>query len=158
MMDIKESMKNDRRESTCENSVASSFNEKLVLGSKKTQEKRNFAATDFSISRSTEKKYKKEFGIGNRDCQFKTDARVQAEKDPRNMFSFACMNEAFCSILLAFMIFNWDATQFVINPDGSCRIVYVKYDPDCEDPFTSLSSGGVCCYSLCGIDSGDVRL
>lgn len=119
----------------------SSFNEKLVLGAKKFAEKRNFAATDISVSRSTENRYKTRFAIGVRDCQLKTDARVQTEKFSRNMLSFACMNEAFCSILLAYMIFNWDATQFVINPDGSCKIVFVKHDPNCNEPYITASSG-----------------
>jgi hypothetical protein len=41
------------------------------------------------------------------------------------------------------MIFNWDATQFVISPDGNCEVMYCKVKKNDDLPMTQKSAGGV---------------
>ena len=51
------------------------------------------------------------------------------------------LNAAFVDGLDAAMIFNWDATQFVIDPEGYAKVVKCK--GDYSQPATSLSAGGL---------------
>ena len=55
--------------------------------------------------------------LGERVGQLKTNARIEAEYDPRNSFTMAATVEAFCKCLSPAMIFNWDATQYALSPD-----------------------------------------
>jgi transposase len=73
-------------------------------------------------------------------CQLKTRARIINEADPRNAYTMACMMYAFCAILAACMVFNWDATQFYINLDVNDKAVYIKSDEN-QRPLTRESSG-----------------
>ena len=53
-------------------------------------------------------------------AQTVTNARKVAQEDPRNFFTFGAMCKAMIGMLglVACMVMNWDATQFVITPDG----------------------------------------
>lgn len=91
------------------------------------------------------KKFVKRFKDNNKfveaTCQFKTHARIFAESDPRNLYSFAVMNEAFMGTRDAAMCFNWDATQYCVDAEGHATIVKCRGDD--ERPATALSAGGL---------------
>jgi hypothetical protein len=87
------------------------------------------------------KRFKIENNFVEATCQFKTHAKIFAEADPRNHFSFAVMNEAFMGSRDASMFFNWDATQCSVDAEGHATIVKCKWDDD--TPATALSAGGL---------------
>lgn len=102
--------------------------------------------THAKCSRNTIRKYINEnFSVEN--CQFKTRARVRAEADPRNALSMICMVQAFCGEKCGRpeMVFNWDATQFVIdtNRDAASMKVKTEHLDDTERPLTAQSGGKI---------------
>lgn len=105
----------------------------------KTKERRNIGAVERSVSRTTILNIKRAIDLGEKHGQFKTHARVVAENDPRNAYSMTVMAHAFSEQLDPQMIFNWDATQFIISAEGTNVMVYVKDEIDC--PLTSESNG-----------------
>jgi hypothetical protein len=73
----------------------------------------------------------------------KTDARIEAEADPRNAFSMICMVKAFCEDLDMKLIFNWDATQYIVSEDLQKNGVYIKAERAQNGPLTGPSSGAL---------------
>ena len=106
-----------------------------------TKRRRGLAGADVRLSKKTIKRIKRDNSFVEVQCQFKTHARSFAESDVRNLYSFAIMNAAFLSSIVAAMCFNWDATQYCINPEGHATIVKCKGDNDM--PATALSEGGL---------------
>jgi hypothetical protein len=92
---------------------------------------------------STRDDYKQQYDFSTVKAQQKPNARVFAEADPRNAFSMAVMCKAWTEDLDPSMIFNWDATQFVISPDGNCEVMYCKVKKNDDLPMTQKSAGGV---------------
>ena len=105
------------------------------------RKRRNIGVTHLTISPTTSRRYKARLNVGEKQGQFKTQARIEAERDPRNAYSMIAMATAFSSQLSPHMIFNWDATQFVINGDGEKSMVYIKGELD--SPLTHPGSGGL---------------
>ena len=79
-----------------------------VTNSKK---RRGFAGLETRVSKTFVRRFKRNNNFVEATCQFKTHARNFAESDPRNLYSFAVMNEAFMGNRDSTMCFNWDATQ-----------------------------------------------
>lgn len=59
-------------------------------------------------------------------AQEKTNARITAESDPRNAFTMFAMAKAYCEQTPPHLIFNWDATQFVVDSAQDTLHVYIK--------------------------------
>ena len=96
------------------------------------------------ICRRTRYNIKKVHDCEEGKCQFKTKARIINEADPRNVYTMACMLWAFCALLAACMVFNWDATQFYVDLDGEQTAVYIKGATGESDiPLTRQSSGSL---------------
>ncbi len=94
------------------------------------------------VSKSTIFHIAKDIGVKNRQAQAKTHARIVAESDPRNVITMGVMMDVFCKSLGPEYIFNWDATQYEVNPKGNLRVLVV--DDDAEDsPVTVESEGGL---------------
>lgn len=68
--------------------------------------------------------------------QVKTSARVNAEADPRNAYTMIAMMKAFCEDLNPHMIFNWDATQFVVTDDKGTKKVVIDRNYESDEPVT----------------------
>jgi hypothetical protein len=114
-----------RREQNCVSTTE--WNDQFQLEMEKTQKRRiqadHPAMPQLKILKqahdSTRDTYKKEYDFRTVVAQQKPNARVFAEADPRNAFSMAVMCKAWTEDLDPSMIFNWDATQFVISPNGT---------------------------------------
>jgi hypothetical protein len=126
---------------TCQTSMLSAFHILTEAEACETKKRRGLAGVDQRISKKTIKRMKLNHSFVEVKCQFKTHARSFAESDVRNLYSFAIMNEAFVSPLVAPMCFNWDATQYCINAEGHATIV--KCEGDSSKPPTALSDGGL---------------
>ena len=72
--------------------------------------------------------------------QKKTKARVKNESDLRNSYSMIAMVWAFAEFLDPNMVYNWDATQFVVERDGNDEVVVIKGEDD-DTPATVVSAG-----------------
>lgn len=86
---------------------------------------------------------KKKFDFSEGVRQFKTHARITAEADPRNAYSMYVMVKAFCSELYPEMIFNWDATQYVVEPEKNGTGIFIKSELPNNSPLTAESEGGL---------------
>jgi hypothetical protein len=75
--------------------------------------------------------------------QFKTHARIVAEADPRNAYSMYLKSKAFCSQLFPEMIFNWNATQYVVNSDGDESGIFIKAELPSDRDLSGESGGGL---------------
>lgn len=119
--------------------------EKLGEAVAETQRQRGLEVDGKPPSRSQIKVIFQQENFGKRKVQYKTQARIFAESDPRNAYSFAAMNHAFIEDKSPHMTFNWDATQVVIGEDGNMEVVFIKHDMDNYKvgamPLTAESTG-----------------
>lgn len=104
-----------------------------------TLKRRNIACCNRKLHSKTIKTYFNSIEAATKQGQSKTNARIVAERDPRNAYSMHAMVAAYCEELVPHLIFNWDATQFVISPEGETVLVYIKGELD--GPLTQESSG-----------------
>lgn len=125
----------------CQLSMIAPFHAKVEEEACETRKRRGLAGLGCTVSKKTVKRIKEANKFVEVTCQFKTTARCIAEADPRNLYSFAVMNAAFVAPLIAAMVFNWDATQFCLSPDGYMKII--KCEGDTSKPPTSISAGGL---------------
>ena len=79
--------------------------------------RRGIVRLDYSVDARTFNVYYEELKLSEYLGQPKTEARITAEADVRNVWSMYCMAEAFCKDMPSCMIFNWDATTFGMNKD-----------------------------------------
>jgi transposase len=107
-----------------------------------TLERRGLAAQTVPLARSSHYRLKAEEDYSVAECQFKTPARIKAEADPRNFFTFAAMCQAYITDLgiTEHHIYNWDATQFIIDKEGTMTVLKVKKEYEKSVP-TAESSG-----------------
>jgi hypothetical protein len=113
----------------------------IVLGEiEQTAKRRNIADTKPRLSSESLRRYKRTMNLGEKFAQLKTNARIEAEYDPRNSFAMAAMVEAFCKYLSPAMIFNWDATQYALSPDKDEICIFQKGSN--FGPHTTESGGG----------------
>lgn len=99
----------------------------IVEEATKTKRRQNSFGTATTVHRNTVKKYTKEMGNFGA-TQNTTEARVEAESDPRNQFSMMAAIRAFTLQNNGYMIFNWDATHFELNYDSTQRVAFKSYD------------------------------
>jgi transposase len=126
---------------SCQTTMLSNFQIMIEDEVKASLKRRGQAGLDGLITKRFVKRFKIENNFVEATCQFKTHARIFAEADPRNLFSFAVMNEAFMGSRDASMCFNWDATQYCVDAEGHTTIVKCKGDD--EKPATAQSAGGL---------------
>lgn len=79
--------------------------------------------------------------VSKGECQHKTKARIDAEADPRNAYSMYCMANAFTSDEHPEMMFNWDATQYVLGTEKGKVGYTVKTEDSAQKPLTAQSTG-----------------
>ncbi len=94
------------------------------------------------VSKKTAIRAAKEIGATSRVAQAKTAARISAEKDPRNVITMGVMVDVFCKSLSPSYIYNWDATQYEVDPKGKLKFVVVD-DNSVDTPVTVKSEGGL---------------
>lgn len=125
----------------CQKTMVSNFQLMLENEARETKKRRGLADLEGRVSKKFVKRFKNDNNFVDATCQFKTHARIFAESDPRNLYSFAVMNDSFMSSRDASMCFNWDATQYCVDAEGHATIVKCKGDD--ERPPTALSAGGL---------------
>ncbi len=74
--------------------------------------------------------------------QTKTNARILAEGDPRNVLTMAIMMKCFCEHMNPKLLFNWDATQYEVNHDKNMKTIVILNEID-DIPPTIKSSGSL---------------
>ena len=141
IINIRRHLRENLSSQECQNSMLQNFHLVAENQACETKRRRGLAGADVRLSKKTIKRIKCENSFVEVQCQFKTHARSFAESDVRNLYSFAIMNAAFLTLKVAAMCFNWDATQYCINPEGHATIVKCKGDNDM--PATALSEGGL---------------
>jgi hypothetical protein len=119
------------------------FRHLLLKASEVAKTQRGLAPTGVTCSRQYISDFKKYYDVGSQEVQFKTHARIEAESDPRNAYSMHVMAAAFCEDLSPNLIFNWDATQYVVSYDPESKGVFIKSEKADDSPLTAESSGGL---------------
>ncbi len=69
--------------------------------------------------------------------QTKTNARILAEGDPRNVLTMAIMMKCFCEHMNPKLLFNWDATQYEVNHDKNMKTIVILNEIDDIPPLLS---------------------
>lgn len=113
---------------------------KLDEQAKETFLRRGIPCENVAISEKTFRRYKNALQANSRKAQLKTVARKVAERDVRNAFTMHCMAAAFCEDLIAAMIFNWDATTYLIKQNGEWEVVVPRKSE--EDLKPTIESDG----------------
>jgi hypothetical protein len=113
------------------------YEELVMKGIAETKCRRGEAPTGNSCSKEFISGVKKLQEVGVNEVQFKTRARIEAEADPRNAYSMHVLVVAFCEDLSPNLIFNWDATQFVVGFDPASKGVYIKPEKANDKPLTA---------------------
>ena len=142
VINIRNDLRANLNSSTCQNSMTNQFQIRVEKEVAETKKRRGFAATECTVPKKFVREFKATNSFTDVVCQFKTHARIFAESDPRNLYSFAMMNQAFLSEIDACCVFNWDATQYCVNAEGFATIVKCKSEGRDVVP-TSLSAGGL---------------
>jgi hypothetical protein len=94
-----------------------------------------------TVSKTYVRRFKEAHDLVDGKVQLKTDARIEAEADPRNAYSMICLVKAFCEGLDAKLILNWDATQYIVSNELQQSGVYIKAERANYGPLTAPSSG-----------------
>ena len=87
--------------------------------------------------------FHKKFHLQKCRVQTKTSARIEAEADPRTMYSMFSFVKAFCENLASELIFNWDATQFIMSDDLDTKGLYISTEKARDQVLTSDGTGTV---------------
>jgi hypothetical protein len=124
----------------CQTTMLSNFQIMLEGEVTNSKKRRGLAGLETRVSKKFVERFKENNNFVEATCQFKTHARIFAESDPRNLYFFAVMNEAFMGTRDASMCFNWDATQYCVDAEGHATIVKCRGDDD--RPATALFAGG----------------
>lgn len=118
----------------------------IVRGAQETQHRRGFTSGSLDVETVSEtyvRNFFKALKLEKGTVQLKTNARIIAEADPRNAYSMICLVKGFCDGLSPRLIFNWDATQFVISDDLHAKGVYIKAEKLQDQPLTAEGSGNI---------------
>jgi len=119
-----------------------SFGAEIRAQCEKSHDLSGNAGTAYKVSSRTVNRIKQEINASSVVSQTKSEARIFAESDPRNNFTMAAMLYAFTCMLVPYMIFNWDATQYSITEDTDKKVIIIKQEGD-NQPATSQSAGTV---------------
>jgi hypothetical protein len=141
IINIRQTLRTAVATQNCQTTMVSNFQIMLEGEVTNSKKRRGLAGLETRVSKKFVKRFKDNNNFVEATCQFKTHARIFAESDPRNLFSFAVMNEAFMGTRDATMCFNWDATQYCVDAEGHATIVKCRGDDD--RPATALSAGGL---------------
>ena len=142
IINIRKNLRENLASQSCQQSMITQFHLRVETEAAETRKRRGVAGSDIRVSKKTIQRFKSQNSFVESKCQFKTHARIFAESDPRNLFSFAVMNQAFLSERDAAMCFNWDATQYCVDAEGHTSIVKCEGE-DRQRSATSLSAGGL---------------
>lgn len=112
-------------------------NEKAV----KTKHQRNIGAKVCHLSDKTHSRYLKKINGKFKQPQLKPTARVNAESDPINILTMVALARAFSEHHPPHMIFNWDATQYIVSSDLKTARVMVSAEDSDGKPLTDESEG-----------------
>ena len=119
------------------------FTSLVIAEATQTKRRKGEAGVVTEISWHTIEKLRVTLNIDEGEGQITTNARSEAESDPRNAYSMYCMNKAFCIQLKPYMIGNWDATQFIVQSDGDTTLLFIKSEDRSvkQQPLTKVGSG-----------------
>lgn len=129
-----------------QNNTVRGFKAMALQAIAETQESRGEAAQNVTISKSSLQRLRNDPILETTHVQkgqTKTVARIRAEGDPRNFFTFACVCIALIlkAGLLAHLIMNWDATTFIIDEDGKLDVIKLKSEADTKVATLEKKSG-----------------
>lgn len=113
----------------------------VVHGVRETLRRRGMVKNCDSVSKSYLRSLFHKLRLHKCKVQTKTSARIEAEADPRNMYSMICLVKAFCENLPPRLIFNWDATQYITSNDLHATGVYIESMKSHNIAITSESNG-----------------
>jgi hypothetical protein len=82
-------------------------------------------------------------GIRTGNAEVTTNARVESVASVRNFVSFAAMNQFMVPKVSSKLIFNVDATQFIVGHDacGNVTVKYIETEDNKDKPLKSLPDG-----------------
>jgi hypothetical protein len=106
-----------------------------------TMKRKGNFSTDVNACKRTIKTFMNSIEVTENEGQFKTKARIVAEADPRNTLTMTAMCYAYCENKHPAMIFNWDATQFMVSSEGNTLLLKVKSTETERIPLTAESAG-----------------
>ena len=121
----------------------SEFVTKLVEKSVESSKRRGGPGLEPKMSKSTVRRIQKILNTRAGKAQYKTQARILSEGDPRNAYSEALLLNAFQTGISPFLIINLDSTQFCLknNNEGDDELVYF-FDKNDQSPPTCQSVDG----------------
>lgn len=115
----------------------------LGMAASATMKRRGEAAVLKTISKTYLHMFRQKYGLVEAQLQLKTDARIEAEADPRNPYSMICLVKAYCEGLDRNLIMNWDSTQYIVSEELLSKGIFIKAERDANVPLTAQSSGGL---------------
>lgn len=115
----------------------------VIRSADNTKRRRGIDSFGESVSKSYLHEFQAENDLAHAKVQLKTDARIEAEKDPRNAYAMICLVKAYCEGLDRHLIFNWDATQYIVSDELQSKGVYIKAERAENTPITAPSQGGL---------------
>lgn len=118
------------------------LNSKIREKAVQTKARRGLVMTG-ELHQRTVRDYKKRMKIDTVVCQNKTAARIEAEADPRNVYSMHVMVKAACTNLNPNLIMNWDSTQFVVGDQGNNVVVRIKTEESVKVVATGQSESAL---------------
>lgn len=92
----------------------------LGMAASATMNRRGEASV-LQISKTYLHNFRQKYGLVEAQLQLKSDARIEAEADPRNPYSMICLVEAYCEGLDRNLIMNWDSTQYIVSEELQAR-------------------------------------
>jgi len=119
------------------------FRELVFKFIKKSMTDRNTGVEIVDISDSFVSEVRNRLGAALIKSQHKPSARIKAESDPRNTYTMSAMAHAFCEFLDGNMIFNWDATQYIVLSDKDTYKVFIKSEKTEGKACTDESDGNL---------------
>jgi hypothetical protein len=129
IINIRQTLRTAVATQNCQTTMLSNFQIMLEGEVTNSKKRRGLAGLETRVSKKFVERIKENNDFVEATCQFKTHARIFAESDPRNLYSFAVMNEAFMGTRDASMCFNWDATQYCVDAEGHATIVDQRRPP-----------------------------
>jgi hypothetical protein len=115
----------------------------IIRSANDTKRRRGEESFETQVSKTYFHTFAEEHGLVEAKVQLKTDARIEAEADPRNAYSMICLVKAYCEGLDPNLILNWDATQYVVSDDLQRKGIYIKAEKPNSGPLTAPSHGGL---------------
>lgn len=115
----------------------------LGMAASATMKRRGEASVLKPISKTYLHMFRQKYGLVEAQLQLKTDARIEAEADPRNPYSMICLVKAYCEGLDRSLIVNWDSTQNIVSEELLSKGIFIKAERDANAPLTAQSSDGL---------------